>query len=476
MKNTFLLFVTILFLSSCADESEKDKGQLNERMTRIENGLQPNLQIEGDSIPVYNIEERLKELDIPGVSIAIINEGELEWAKGYGMADRSENCPVTPQTMFLAGSISKPVAAIRAHQLAEEGTINLDSNVNTYLSSWRLPDNEFTAKEKVTTRRMLNHPAGLTVWGFPGYDKGDTIPSPVDVLDGIGNTDAVRVYKEPGESWMYSGGGYTIMQVMLEDLEGKPFPDFMQDKVLNPLGMTSSTFENPLPERYHSIAATGYRSNGNEVEGKWPIYPEMAAAGLWTTPSQLIRYAQEIQRVYQTKEDGLLKAATIAEMLTPGMEGHGLGPVVNEHTFGHGGADEGFRADLTAWKAHPIAVVIMANSDNGSIIQEILLSIAEEYNLPGIEPMRRTVGSASIEERIPLVGTYDFGSRGEAIIAIKENGLEITGTFSEKPIMLLPESGYTYFNQNSGTYYTFLLEDGVVTGLQFWENIGKKIK
>ncbi len=476
MKNTFLLFLSVFLLLSCADESENEKKKLNERITRIENGLQPNLQIQGDSIPAYNIEERLKELGIPGVSIAVINEGQLEWAKGYGMADSSQNRPVTPETMFLAGSISKPVAALRAHQLAEEGTISLDSNVNNYLSSWQLPDNEFTVKEKVTTRRMLNHTAGLTVWGFPGYDRGDTIPSPVEVLDGKGNTDEVRVYKEPGESWMYSGGGYTVMQVMLEDLEAKPFSEFMQDKVLNPLGMTASTFENPLPERHHSIAATGYRSNGNEVEGKWPIYPEMAAAGLWTTPSQLIRYAQEIQKIDQTKEDGFLKATTVAEMLTPGMEGHGLGPVVGEHTFGHGGADEGFRADLTAWKEHPIAVVIMVNSDNGSIIKEILLSIAKEYGLPGIEPMRRTVGSASIEERTPLIGTYDFGNRGEAIIAIKENGLEITGTFSENPIMLLPESKNKYFNQNSGTYYTFLVEDDVVTGLQFWNNIGEKIK
>ena len=456
--------------------SENEKKKLNERIARIENGLQPNLQIQGDSIPTFNIEERLKELGIPGVSIAIINEGQLEWAKGYGMADSSENRRVTPETMFLAGSISKPVAALRAHQLVEEGTISLDSNVNNYLTSWQLPDNEFTVKEKVTTRRILNHTAGLTVWGFPGYDKGDTIPSPVEVLDGKGNTGEVRVYKEPGESWMYSGGGYTIMQVMLEDLEGRPFAEFMQDKVLNPLGMTSSTFENPLPERYHSIAATGYRSNGNEVEGKWPIYPEMAAAGLWTTPSQLVMWAKEIQDIQQTQKDGLLQAKTVNEMLIPNDDDQGLGPYVVEHVFGHGGADEGFRAELMAWKEYPIAVVIMVNSDNGSIMKEILLSIAQEYDLPGVEPMRRTVGTASLKERTPLVGTYDFGNRGEAIVAIKENGLEITGTFSENPIMLLPESGYKYFNQNSGTYYTFLEENGKVTGLQFWSNIGEKVK
>nr|WP_299066906.1 serine hydrolase domain-containing protein [uncultured Allomuricauda sp.] len=475
MKNIIPISL-LLILIGCSPKSLKNDSLLDEKIARIENGLQPNLQIQGDSVVNYNIEERLSELGIPGVSIAVLKEGQIEWAKGYGVADISENRPVTSETMFLAGSISKPVAAIRAHQLAEEGKLSLDSNVNNYLTSWKLPDNEFTKKEKVTTRRILNHTAGLTVWGFPGYDKGDTIPSVAEVLDGKGNTDSVRVYKEPGESWMYSGGGYTIMQLMITDLERKSFPNLMQDNVLNPLGMTSSTFENPLSKRYHSIAATGYRDNGDEVEGKWPIYPEMAAAGLWTTPSQLILWAKEIQKIHQTKEDGLLKVGTVNEMLTPAMNNHGLGPVVNEHTFGHGGADEGFRANLVAWKEHPIAVVIMVNSDNGNIMQEILLSIAKEYKLPGVEPMTRKVVGKSIEERTPMVGTYTFPELGEASVSIKENGLEIDGEFTDEPIMLLPETDNTYFNRNSGTYYTFQFENGVVSGIRFWEYIGQKTK
>ncbi|MDA3833147.1 MAG: serine hydrolase, partial [Spirochaetales bacterium] len=369
-----------------------------EKIHRIENGLQPTLQIEGDSIPKYNIEERMRELGIPGVSIAVVHNGEIEWARGYGMADSAENREVTVETLFLAGSISKPVAATRAHQLAELGAINLDSNVNNYLSGWKVPVNAITVQEKVTTRRILNHTAGLTVWGFPGYDKGDTIPGIIDVLDGKGNTDSVRVYKEPGESWMYSGGGYTVMQLMITDLEQKSFPEIMQTNVLDPLGMTSSTFENPLPEKYHHLAATGYRANGEEVEGKWPIYPEMAAAGLWTTPSQLILWAKEIQRILQNQENGLLTKETVNEMLTPGMNDHGLGPGVTEYAFGHGGADEGFRANLVAWKDTPHAVVVMVNSDNGSIIQEILLSIANEYGLPGIKPTIRMVKEQTGDE------------------------------------------------------------------------------
>ena len=459
----FSLSALVFFLLvACATKDHSAEEALVAKLDRIENGLQPNLQIQGDSIQNFNIEERLKELGIPGVSIAVIHNGELEWAKGYGMADSTENRRVTPETLFLAGSISKPVAALRAHQLAEQGVIDLDTNVNEYLSSWTLPDNAFTETEKVTTRRILNHTAGLTVWGFPGYDKGDTIPSVPEVLDGLGNTDSVRVYKTPGESWMYSGGGYTIMQLMITDLEKESFPVIMQKNVLDPLGMTKSTFENPLPERYHALAATGYRGNGEEVEGQWPIYPEMAAAGLWTTPSQLILWAKEIQQIQQSQKDGLLKVQTVNEMLTPGMNDHGLGPGVDEHTYGHGGADEGFRAQMTVWKDSPVAVVVMVNSDNGSIIKEIMLSIAKEYELPGIEPQTRTVREQSAEQLQKFVGLYDFTGMGEAQITAKDKGLELTAEFIENPIFMLPESETTFFDQASGEYFNFSLEEGQV--------------
>lgn len=453
-----LLFLSVLI--SCAKDKKADTVSLDERISRIENGLEPGFQIVGDSVPNFNIEERLKELGIPGVSIAVLNNGEIEWAKGYGYADISEDRKMDTETMLLAGSISKPVAALRAHQLAEEGTIDLDANINDYLKSWKLPDNEFTAKEKVTTKRILNHTAGLTIWGFPGYDKGDTIPSVPEVLDGKGNTGAVRVYKEPGESWMYSGGGYTIMQLMMTDVEQRSFPEIMQENVLDPLGMTSSTFMNPLPEKYHAIAATGYRGNGDEVEGKWPIYPEMAAAGLWTTPSQLIMWAKEIQKIQQSQKDGLLKVETVNAMLEMGMGGHGLGPGVDEYAYGHGGADEGFRAQMSAWKEKPIAVVIMVNSDNGSIIQEIMLSIAKEYDLPGAEPRTRTIKEQSKEDLARFVGKYNFPNMGDAEISLKDNGLEVTAGFIDEPVFILPESDLKFFDASDGNYFDFVIKDG----------------
>lgn len=475
MRPLLNLFV-LLILTGCVSESKKDKQLSTERISKIENGLQPNLQIQGEETPNYNIEARMEELGIPGLSIAVLHEGELEWAKGYGMADSSENRLVTTETMFLAGSISKPVSAIRAHQLAEKGIIHLDSNVNQYLTSWKLPENEFTVGEKVTTRRILNHTAGLTVWGFPGYDKKDTIPSVQEILDGRGNTDAVRVYQEPGSGWQYSGGGYTVMQLMMTDIEKKSFPELMQSNVLGPLGMTVSTFENPLPLEYHSIAATGYRRDGNEVNGKWHVYPEMAAAGLWTTPSQLVLYAKGIQEIYQTGRDGLLKTNTVKQMLSPGMNDYGLGPAITEHTFGHNGADEGFRAELVVWKEHPVAVVIMVNSDNGNIIQEIKLSIAQEYELPGVEPTKRVYHKLSNQELQNFAGKYKIPDLGEVEMIVKDNGLEHLAPFAPEPIFLLPSSDSTFFNTNGGAYLEFVRKGGVITGFKFYGFEASKIE
>lgn len=438
--------------------------------SRIENSLSPMLQISGQPVPTYSIEDRLTQLGIPGVSIAVAHEGKILWKAGYGMADISQNRKMDANTLLLAGSISKPVAALRALQLVEQGKINLDGNVNDYLTSWQVPDNEFTKTEKVTLRRILNHTAGLTVWGFPGYDKGDDVPSTVDVLNGKGNTDEVVVYKTPGESWQYSGGGYTIMQLAIADVTQQHFAKTLQEHVLDPLNMQNSTFENPLPKKYHKIAATGYRENGDEVEGKWPIYPEMAAAGLWTTPSQLIQYGIEVQRIHSSQKDGILSADMINTMLTPGDNDHGLGPTVNEHSFGHGGADEGFRARLTTWKDSAYAAVVMVNSDNGSIVREILLAIAKEYELPGVEPTIRSLVKLEPTVLQSYVGTYKTPDDGEVQVTLVDDGVSIFYEKYDYRFTALPQSDTEFFHNRNGSIVTFSQNNESQAVLN-WRNI-----
>ena len=470
------LVLCAAFLAACAPPAGVDAdAALDARLERIENGLVEQLQIKDRPFGPYNIDERLEELGIPGLSVAFAANGEIQWARAYGMADSASGRAMTTDTFLLAGSISKPVAAVRALQLVEQGEFDLDENVNRYLESWQLPDNEFTATEKVTLRRILNHTAGLTVWGFPGYDQGDDIPSVVEVLDGEGNTDPVRVFRQPGEAWQYSGGGYTIMQLAIEDNEDAGFAASLETNVLDRIGMPNSTFENPLPETLHDVAATGYRASGDEVEGKWPIYPEMAAAGLWTTPSELIRYGIEIQRILQDQRDGVLSYATVVEMLDAEPGAHGLGPGVQEHTFGHGGADEGFRAELRAWKDHPYAVVVMVNSDNGKIIRELLLSIAREYELPGIEPVVRKIADVTPGYLERFVGRYELGEWGLFEVTIDGERLKLSGLDSDYEGWWYPYSDLEFFGADSGDITTFEERDGVIIGFSTGDIEGVRV-
>ncbi len=331
----------------------------------------------------------MKEHHILGVSLAIIENSEIRQAKGYGFTDQTRKTPVTTATPFQAGSISKPVAALGALRLVEDGRFSLDDDVNRWLKQWKVPENNFTKDEKVTLRRILSHSAGLTVHGFPGYAVGARIPTLVQILDGVkpANTAAIRVDVIPGSTSRYSGGGYTVMQQMMIEATGKPFAEFMQQAVLTPLLMTASTYEQPLPKEKAATAATGYYANGKAVKGKWHLYPEMAAAGLWTTASDLARFAIGIQQAMADKSNPVISQSMTRQMLTvqKGNSGLGLGLGGSGKTlsFAHSGRDEGFDAFLTAYAESGQGVVIMINAnDNSGAVQRIKDAVSREYHWP----------------------------------------------------------------------------------------------
>lgn len=451
---------------------------VGEHVTNIERAVVPAMVIRGEPIPTVSLAERMEQLRVPGVSVAVINGGEVEWAKGYGLADRERGRPVTTETLFQAASISKPVAAMAALKFVQDGLLDLDQNVNEMLTSWRIPDNEFTTERKVTLRGLLNHTAGTTVWGFPGYARGEAVPSTVGVLEGEGNTDAIRVWKEPGESWRYSGGGYTVMQLLLSDVGDAPFPELMVATVLDPVGMTNSTYEQPLPDRLHDQAASAYRGDGTKWEGDWHIYPEMAAAGLWTTPTDLARYAIEVQRAYHG-EGVVLSQETTREMLEPGMNNHGLGPGISEdgRRFGHGGSNAGFRSQVTAFIEGGTGAVVMTNSDTGGrLAQELLITIAQEYGWEGIEPEEKVVVTLEPEEYEAVTGTYraeDVEAELEVVYADGRLTAQISG---QEPRELLAESDTEFFLRQDGAPVRFVRENGEIVGIVVGGVRGRKIR
>ncbi|MFC1733023.1 serine hydrolase domain-containing protein [candidate division KSB1 bacterium] len=382
MKRTTIFLFALIVLCTAVSCGNVDDGLTAARIDRIVNKLVPLES--GEPVLDRSLEGRMEYYDVPGVSIAVINNFEIEWAEGFGILDKESGAPVTGRTLFQAASISKPVAAMAALKLAQDGRIGLSDNINNYLKTWKLPENEHTADRPVTLSHLLSHSGGTTVHGFRGYEPSEEIPTLRQVLNGESpaNSDPVRVDMPPGTRYRYSGGGVTIMQVALMDITGRPFPGIAREYVLQPLGMLHSTYDQPLPSGLVQFAASGYRSNGREVEGKRHIYPEMAAAGLWTTPSDLAKFAIEVQLSIKGESNRVLSREMAERMVTAFADTvYGLGfSLTQKGYFGHSGSNEGFKCNLIAHLENGYGAVVMTNGDRGSLlIREILQAIAREY-------------------------------------------------------------------------------------------------
>ena len=375
--------------------------QAEERIRRVENGLIPLDQNRQPGQPA-KLAERMRFYKVPGVSVAVIHRGELEWARGYGVLEAGNPEPVTTGTLFQACSISKPVTAVGVLALVQQKKLALDEDVSQKLKTWKVPENQFTKEKRVTLRGLLSHTAGVTVSGFTGYATDEPVPTLLQILDGVkpANSQPIRVDSTPGSQWRYSGGGFMVVQQLLIDVAGERFPELMRRIVLQKMGMKDSTFAQPLPGRLAARAARGHRETGEKIKGNWHIYPEMAAGGLWTTPSDLARLVIELQRSKAGKSEKVLSMLSTNEMFSGQMkefpvakvsERYGR-PISNQGLgfrlegngaaarFSHHGGNEGYRCFIVAYVNSGEGAIVMTNSDNAfELIQEIVRSIAKEY-------------------------------------------------------------------------------------------------
>jgi CubicO group peptidase (beta-lactamase class C family) len=454
----------ILLGSSASSSAQPDSSSaVQTRIQHIENGIVPLVIIKGQAAVKVTLAERMAALHVPGVSIAVIHDGAIAWARGFGVS-KVDGDAVTPDTLFQAGSISKPLTALAVLHLVQLGKLDLDTDVNRYLKTWKLPDNNFTEQKKVTLRELLSHTAGMTVHGFPGYASGAPVPTLVQVLNGEppANTPAIRVDTVPGTLWRYSGGGYVVMQQVLGDLTGEPFPKLMHDVVLAPAGMAHSTYEQPLPAGRLAQAATPYDQNGKPIEGGAHTYPEMAPAGLWTTPSDLARYAIEVQNSLAGKSNRVLSKSMTAEMLKPGGLGnYGLGPHLGGDAanpyFDHGGADAGFLSNLFAYN-HGDGVVIMTNSySGGQLADELLRTIAHEYGWPDFQPTERTIVAMNTDVLNGYIGHYQVGRYRTMDITRNADGL-VAQSQGQKPRQIFPANDRDWFFSDTNAQMSFDLD------------------
>lgn len=341
-----------------------------------------------DSITT-TLELRMKELNVPGVSITVFDNNEILWSKGYGYSDKEKGKMVNENTLFQAASISKPVASVGAFKLIEQHKFDLDENVNLKLKRWQVPDNEFTETEKVTPSRIMSHTSGLSTSGFQGYEVTDSIPTLKQILEGssITNSEPVRVVQKPGESERYSGGGMTVLQMLMEDVSGQKFDKLMDSLVLNPIGMKNSSFAYFIPQKLENKISMGYDENGNKIQGGYHLYPEKAAAGLWSNPTDLAHFMIALGKSFRGEENGILTQSSAQIMMTrvpnAGATGIGIDGEEDAFRFRHTGGNAGFKCYAVSFANNGRGVVIMTNSDNAfPLIHEIVRAVSEEYNWP----------------------------------------------------------------------------------------------
>jgi CubicO group peptidase (beta-lactamase class C family) len=410
---------------------------IQQHIDRIGTDLPPAVVIDGRAIKKASLAERMRELHVPGISVALIHNGTLEWARGYG-ALKAGGSPVTADTLFQAASISKPVTALAVLRLVDAGKINLDANANDYLKSWKIPDNEFTGKKSVTVRELLSHTGGITVPGFGGYLSDEALPTLLQSLNGEppANNVPIRVDIEPNTRWRYAGGGYVILRQLIEDVTGEPFSKVLQDSVLTPAGMTHSFFEQPLSAAHLAAAAVPHDREGHVVGEGPKVYPELAPDGLWATASDIARFAIAIQRSIAGEPGSLLSPATARSMLTPGpLSAYALGAIVGDDErvpwFTHNGGNYGYPCVFVAYNKGDGAVV-MSNGANGYELDvAILRSIAKEYNWPDFKPIRHRIAAVNAQIPARYVGVYQLSTNRFA--AVFKDGKELSFQATDRP-------------------------------------------
>ena len=475
MPLKLVLLVGFLWVSGWCLAAQEQPG-VSRKRERVEACLQPPVVVKGDPEQCQALVKRMAELHVPGVSIAVVHNGVMEWAHGYGVRDLGGS-PVTIETLFQAGSISKPVAALAALRLVQEGKLSLDADVNNILTSWKIPPSPSAPGAIVTLRELLTHTAGFSVHGFPGYAANAPVPTLVQVLNGEGpaNTPAIRLESVPGSKWNYSGGGFTVMQQLVLDVAREPFPKLLHDTVLAPIGMYHSTYQQPLPDGLRATAAMPYDGKGTAVPGGPHTYPEMAAAGLWTTPSDLARYIIEVRQSLESRANHVLSQNLTQEMVTSGKGGWGLGLEIGGsgamQYFTHGGVNEGYESLFAAYEHEGDGAIVMTNAQGGSrLASEVMRGIAAAYGWPDFHPVVRTeikLGRAALAR---FVGTYELTPQFSIAFTLEGDEL-MTQATNQAKLPIYAESETKFFLKAIDAEVEFFKDDkGQVSYLVLHQN------
>ncbi|HLP93673.1 MAG TPA: serine hydrolase domain-containing protein [Saprospiraceae bacterium] len=421
MKQLHSLLALLLLCSQLSSQSAYPPETLA-KIREIENNITGNLIL--NNARPNTIAEQMAKYKVNGMSIAVIHNYQIAWAKGYGWADVAEQKPMTAETLFEPGSISKTLNAVGILKLAQDKKVDLYTDINQYLKSWKFPYDSLSKGKKINLAQLLSHQAGLTVHGFPGHDINGPIPTVYEVLDGKepSFTPAVRSAFEPDLYFQYSGGGTTISQVLLSDVTGQAYDVWMYENVLKPIGMVNSTYAQPPAREKWPLCSSAYHGDGTPIERKFHVYPEQAAAGLWMTPSDLCQYIIDMQLAWKGKPSRVLSPEMVKLHLTPYNNGPAaMGTFIEDHDgmvyFQHGAGNDGFCGQFFGSMEDGYGVAIFLNSDNGRLLGEVINSVAKAYNWKNFYREPRKVESITVPKETlkSYEGLYLFDDTWAAI-------------------------------------------------------------
>jgi len=467
------IVVLVLLAAGCETRQES---LTKSRIRKVEKGLFRAIYLKGQRPEKLSLDARTAFYKVPGVGLAVMDRNGLEWARGYGVRDTHSREPVTADTIFQAGELSQPVAAVAALELVDKGRLELGSDVEPLLRRLLPPVGDRTPENKVTLRKILTHTDGLAPVGLPGYPVGCQIPVLTDLLygrespaPGPAETSAV-----PALDICISDAGFAVLQALIEETSAKTFPALANDTVFGPFGMKHSTFDMPLPEPFELNAASGYGRDGRPVEGKWLTYPAAAARGLWTNPSDLVAFAAGVLRAATGQEGQVLSAGLARAMLTPQAGNRGLGFTIDgagtDVRFHLEGRTRGYTCSLVVYPYKGQGAVVMTNSDNGYLVaDEILRAVSDAYQWPDFKPQERPLFRLDPSLYQGYVGRYQVTPDYALDVTYEDYYLIIRPT-GQAPTKFFVENQTFFFSIDPYVRIQFLSDDkGRVTGLILWQ-------
>jgi CubicO group peptidase (beta-lactamase class C family) len=469
-----LLFMFLVKAAICAQAP----------VAAIENGLTKNEFVVPDSaIKKFNVYDRMHTHHVHGLSIAVVNEGKIVLLKAYGIKDAQDPADsVTTATLFQLGSIGKLLTALAALHLVRERRIGLDQDVNSVLTGWKVPENQYTAAKKVTLRTLLSHSAGFTdEYGYEGYFPNTALPTTLQILNAekpANNRKKMVPQAVPGSREKYSGGGYVIVQELIEELTQMPFGTYVDSVIFRKLEMTHSTYDYYPDSHQGKPIARGHDENGwPDRKRKYNLYPEMAAAGPWTTPEDVAKLIVEIQREADGVSDLILDQPLAKAMLTPQINAMGLGPHLagwqKPLAFWHAGNTAGYVALVYGLIGKSQGAVVMTNSDRGEWLSlEMMRSIANAYVWPVLQ--NKTLKPLTDEDCMRYIGTYQSSGDVQLIIEkTNETGLTLRSSTQFFKLLPLVDGQFTIAGSEDHFRLVFEQNDRLeITGCRIEQNGG----